>query len=80
LEGGKEKMEAFDMELTKRLIEKYLKSSKKEKSEIISKYCELTKVKRATAVKRFERYKKRYLFQERDTQKNSKKRRGPTKK
>ncbi|WP_158607748.1 hypothetical protein [Petrotoga sp. HWH.PT.55.6.1] len=45
-------MEAFDMELTKRLIEKYLKSSKKEKSEIISKYCELTKVKRATAVKK----------------------------
>jgi hypothetical protein len=80
LKGDKGKMEAFDMELTKRLIEKYLKSSKKEKSEIISKYCELTKVKRATAVKRFERYKKRYLFQERDTQKNSKKRRGPKKK
>ncbi len=41
------------------LAEKYLKPSKKEKSEIISNYCELTKVKRAIAVKRFERYKKR---------------------
>jgi len=52
------------MELTKRLIEKYLKSSKKEKSEIISKYCELTKVKRATAVKRFESIRIGICFKE----------------
>jgi len=56
------------MELTRKRPEggsrfgrKYLKSSKKEKSKIILYYCELTKVKRTLAVKRFERYKKRYL-------------------
>jgi len=51
-------MEAFDMELTKRMIEEYLKSSKKSKSEMITQYCDLTHVRRATAVKRFERCKK----------------------
>jgi hypothetical protein len=50
-------MEAFDMELTKRMIEEYLKSSKKSKSEMITQYCDLTHVRRATAVKRFERCK-----------------------
>lgn len=48
------------MELTDRMIEKYLKSSKKQKSQMITQYCELTHVKRATAVKRFERRKKKY--------------------
>lgn len=48
------------MELTNRMIEKYLKSSKKQKSQMITQYCELTHVKRATAVKRFERRKKKY--------------------
>jgi hypothetical protein len=57
-------LEAFDMELTDRMIEKYLKSSKKQKSQMITQYCELTHVKRTTAVKRFERRKKKYLFKE----------------
>jgi len=52
------------MELTNKMIEKYLKSSKKQKSQMITQYCELTHVKRATAVKRFERGKKKYLFKE----------------
>jgi len=52
------------MELTNRMIEKYLKSSKKQKSQMITQYCELNHVKRATAVKRFERRKKKYLFKE----------------
>ncbi|HQD63414.1 MAG TPA: hypothetical protein PK894_07450 [Defluviitoga sp.] len=38
------------MELTNRMIEKYLKLSKKQKSQMITQYCELTHVKRATAV------------------------------
>ncbi len=55
-------LKEFDMELIKRQIKEYLKWSKKIRSQIISQYCELTKVKRATAVKRFGRYRRRYLF------------------
>ncbi len=68
------------MELTDRMIEKYLKSSKKQKSQMITQYCELTHVKRATAVKRFERRKEKYLFKEGKNKQDSSKKRGPKKK
>ncbi|MEN6590685.1 MAG: hypothetical protein ABFC76_04995 [Fervidobacterium sp.] len=48
-------MEAFDMELTKGMIEEYLKFSKKNKSVIITQRCNLTYVRRITTVDRFER-------------------------
>lgn len=48
-------MEAFDMELTKGMIEEYLKFSKKNNGVIITQRCNLTYVRRITAVDRFER-------------------------
>jgi len=64
------------MELTKKMIEKYLNSSKKQKSQMITQYCELIHIKRAKAVKRFERYKKKYLFHESESKKGLSKKRG----
>ncbi len=49
-------MEAFDMELIKRLINEYTNSPKTIKSKILDKYIKLTNIKRKTAIKRFNRY------------------------
>ncbi len=47
----------FEMKLTQKLLKQYQKANKKEKSLIINQYCQLTKVKRKTAIKRFNRAK-----------------------
>lgn len=46
-------MNHFDMELTQRQAEKYKRETKKERGEIITRYCELTGVSRNLASKRF---------------------------
>lgn len=46
-------MNHFDMELTQRQAQAYRKAAKKQKGEIISRYCELTGVSRNLAGKRF---------------------------
>lgn len=46
-------MKHFDMELTQRQVKKYQRASKKQKGEIITRYCELTGVSRNLASKRF---------------------------
>lgn len=43
----------FDMQLTQKQVKKYKKATKKEKGEIITRYCELTGVSRNLASKRF---------------------------
>ncbi len=73
-------LKEFEMELIKRQIKEYVKGSKKKKSQIISQSCELTKVKRATASKRFGRFVKRYLFKESSYKKSLSWRRGPKRK
>ncbi len=45
----------FDMKLTQKLLKEYRKASKKEKGKIIDQYIKITKVKRKTAIKRFNR-------------------------
>ena len=66
----------FEMELLRRQFKEYLKARKKEKSRIITQYCEITGVKRGTATKRFSRFKKSYLFKEKDSFKGRSKRGG----
>jgi len=47
----------FEMELLKRLIKDYTKAkTKKEKSEILTKYCEIVGISREAAKKRFRRF------------------------
>ncbi|MBP9518520.1 MAG: hypothetical protein KBE50_04275 [Fervidobacterium sp.] len=59
------------MELTKRMmIEEYLKSSKKNKSEMITQYCDLTHMRRTTAIKRFERCKRGNVKSKGDRRRN----------
>ncbi len=56
--GGRlEMLNQFEMKLTQKLLKQYQKANKKEKSLIIDQYCQLTKVKRKTAIKRFNRAK-----------------------
>lgn len=43
----------FEMELINKLANQYQKAAKKEKGKVLNKYCQLTKVKRNTASKRF---------------------------
>ena len=50
--GGK-MINHFDMELTQKQVKKYKKGGKKEKGEIITRYCELTGISRNLASKRF---------------------------
>ncbi len=49
-------MEAFDMELIKRQIDKYIKADRKTKKKMINEYIRLTGIKRKTAIKRFNRF------------------------
>lgn len=69
-------LKEFEMELIRRRFKEYLKASKKRKTQIISQYCELTGVKRKTAVKRFSRFRKNYLFKEEVPLRSRKSRRG----
>ena len=57
-------LKEFEMELLKRQFKEYLGASKKRKTQIITQYCELTGVKRKTAIKRFSRFKRNYLFKD----------------
>jgi hypothetical protein len=53
-----EKDREFEMKLLKRCIKDYKRTrKKKEKSEILSKYCELTGISREAAKKRFQRFR-----------------------
>lgn len=50
----------FEMKLLRRCIEDYRKAKrKKERSEVLSKYCELTGISREAAKKRFQRFKQK---------------------
>jgi len=52
---GLKMLNQFDMKLTQKLLKQYKKANKKEKGLILDQYCQLTKVKRKTAIKRFNR-------------------------
>ena len=67
-------MEAFDMELLIRLVKAYNKGSKGDKTDLINEYCRLSKVKRKTAIKRFERYRVQGNSNERQDRRGRKKR------
>jgi len=64
------------MQLTQRQVQKYVKSTRKEKGEIISRYCELTKVSRNLASKRFRKIAKNPYPRALPVKKHKGKRRG----
>lgn len=70
-------MTSFDMTLTQKIVAKYVKAKKKEKSRILADYCTLTGIKRNTAIRRLLR--KRACIKPRALKNNNGRKRGPKK-
>jgi len=64
----------FEMKLLKRLIKDYTKAKKrKEKSEILTRYCEIANISRDAAKKRFQRFIDRQIINNKSTSKKGRK-------
>lgn len=60
-------MEAFEMELIKRQIDRYIKADRKTKKKMIDEYLRITAIKRKAAIKRFNRFIKPDKFKSEKT-------------